>query len=528
MAQFSPKRGVIAAGHAQTAEAGRLILEAGGNAFDAAIAAVLAACVVESSLTSLGGGGFLLGKSGQQPATLFDFFCQTPRQCPPLDRVDFYPVTLNFGGARQTFHIGQGAIAVPGMVAGLYAVHQAFGTLPFHTLIEPAVSYAQQGFQVNEFNAFTYRLLAPILQRFPEAADHYAPGGKRLETGDTAYLPQFADFLQQLARYGPHWFYRGEFAHYALESLADGSILSEQDWSAYQVIRRSPLTVDYRQFQLLTNPPPSSGGILIGFALQLLQEWDLSHYPLGSAEQIQLFSEVMAVTSQARKTDLDGALYEAGICQKFLEGDSLNKHQRLLQDLIQQEANSGPCNKLGSTTHISVLDEEENAVSFTSSNGEGSSHVIPGTGIMLNNMLGEADLNPRGFYQWPTNQRLASMMSPSLILHKGQTRLVLGSGGSNRIRSAILQVICHCLDYQLPLTQAIAQPRLHWEDQQLDLEPQPFDPAELHFSDNTQVTLWTDQNMFFGGVHAVGLTPDGSLQGVGDARRAGVMALSGT
>ncbi|MBE9240499.1 gamma-glutamyltransferase [Synechocystis salina] len=509
--------GVVAAGHAQTAEAGKRMLEEGGNAFDAAIASVLAACVVESGLTSLGGGGFLLAQTAAKKSYLFDFFCQTPLVNPGEKAVDFYPVALNFGGAWQTFHIGKGAIAVPGMVAGLFTVHRKLGRLPFKALIEPAVQYARQGFTLNRFNDFTNRLLEPILTQQEEGRQFYAPQGKILRQGEKAYLPQFADVLEQLARYGPDWFYRGELTEWVLASLGKASALTAKDWADYQVTIRPPLRTQYRQRQLLTNPPPSAGGILIAFALQLLEKYDLSQYPLGSAAQIQLFSQVMALSNRARRQYLDGNLHCQDIEAKFLDGDRLSKLQP-----------SYLANKLGSTTHISVLDGEGNAASLTSSNGEGSGHFIPGTGIMLNNMLGEEDLNPQGFYQWQPGQRLSSMMAPTILLDQEQPQLVLGSGGSNRIRSAILQVVCHHLDYQLPLTKAVGQGRIHWEAHKLDLEPTPVADilAQLQFDDDTESTLWTEQNMFFGGVHGVAITSAGTLEGVGDPRRSGAVAYS--
>lgn len=517
--------GVVAAGHAQTAEAGRRILEEGGNAFDAAIASVLAACVVESGLTSLGGGGFLLAHTTEKENYLFDFFCQTPILHSSLEAVEFYPVDLDFGGALQTFHIGQGAIAVPGMVAGIFAVHKKLGRLPFKILIEPAVEYARQGFTLNPFNDFTNRLLEPILTQQREGREFYAPQGKVLREGERTSLPQFAKVLENLAKHGPQWFYQGELAQLVLFYLENGSALTAADWGGYEVKIRQPLRSRYRDWDLLTNPPPSAGGILIAFALQLLEEFDLTQYPLGSAAQIQLFSQVMALSNQARQQYLDGRLQEPDIVEKFLRGDCRGQCQQQLQ---KNPDNSHSLNKLGSTTHISVLDGEGNAASLTSSNGEGSGHFIPGTGIMLNNMLGEADLNPQGFYQWSGGKRLSSMMAPSLLLKREQPQLVLGSGGSNRIRSAILQVISHYLDYQLPLAQAVAQPRIHWESQKLDLEPFPVADilTQLHFDDGTQSSLWTEQNMFFGGVHGVAATAHGAMEGVGDTRRSGAAAYS--
>ena len=336
------------------------------------------------------------------------------------------------------------------------------------------------------------------------------------------YVPQFADLLEHLAVEGPQWFYKGDLAQLALSSLGDGTAMASADWADYAVKIRPPLRTRYRTWDLLTNPPPSAGGILIAFALQLLEQYDLRQYPLGSAAQIELFSQVMALSNQARQEYLDGRLDEPAIADKFFCGDRRWQYQRQLQENLDN------LNKLGSTTHISVLDGEGNAASLTSSNGEGSGHFIPGTGIMLNNMLGEEDLNPHGFYQWSGGKRLSSMMAPSLLLKQEQPQLVLGSGGSNRIRSAILQVICHHLDYQLPLAEAVAHPRIHWEAQKLDLEPSPVADilTQLHFDDGTQISLWTEQNMFFGGVHGVVPSAEGPLKGVGDLRRSGAAAYS--
>ncbi|MEM9980683.1 MAG: gamma-glutamyltransferase, partial [Cyanobacteria bacterium P01_D01_bin.2] len=183
-------------------------------------------------------------------------------------------------------------------------------------------------------------------------------------------------------------------------------------------------------------------------------------------------------------------------------------------------------NKLGSTTHLSVIDSDGNAASVTTSNGEGSSYVIPGTNIMVNNMLGEEDLNPHGFHQWLPNQRMSSMMAPTMVLRDGRPDLVLGSGGSNRIRTAILQVISNLVDFAMPLDTAVAAPRIHWENDVFHLEP-GFDQAALvPIIVSAKPVWWQTQNMFFGGVHAVGLDRDGTLHGAGDARRRGAVAVA--
>ncbi|MEB3311792.1 MAG: gamma-glutamyltransferase [Snowella sp.] len=512
-------KGVIAAGHPKTAEAGRLMLELGGNAFDAAIAAVFAAFVVESTLTSAGGGGFLLAHTEDHQDLLFDFFCQTPRYPKPLFDIEFYPVELNFGGALQIFHIGKGAIAVPGALAGAFTVHQRLGKLPFTTVIEPAIDYARNGFILNSFNEFTHQLLEPILLGEPEGQELYAPSGKLLEQGDISYHHNFAQTLTYLAEKGIQDFYQGDIAHQIVKDLSSGGYLTLEDLQAYEVIVRKPLKLNYRGYELLTNPPPSSGGTLIAFALKLLESLDLKQLEWGSAEHLTLLSQVMRCTNTARKNHYDEAIYQASLVEEFLSPANCQTYQQELQ---------GVCNKLGSTTHISVMDDLGNAASVTTSNGEGSSYIVPGTGIMLNNMLGEADLNPQGFHHWQPNQRLSSMMSPTLVLKNGRPEMVLGSGGSNRIRTAILQVISNCLDFDLPIAIAVNRSRIHWENQTLDLEPLncPEVLNKLVFADETRINLWDNLNMFFGGVHATRLSDNGELEGVGDPRRSGVAIYS--
>ena len=447
-----PNRGAIAAGHALTAEAGAEMLRQGGNAFDAAIAAAFTACVTESALTALGGGGFLLAHTAQGENRLFDFFCQTPRSKViggALGRSpDFYPIHANFGDTVQEFHIGLGAMAVPGAIAGLLQVHQTLGRLPLAQVVAPAQHWATQGTEVEPFRAYCFQILAPILTATDGAREIYAPQGTLLKAGDRFYLP--------------------------------------------------------------------------GFALHLLAQAAPATTAHGSSRHVAALREVMGLTNLARQRGYDDHLYRANIAKEFLSPAHLAPYLEELQAALSQGGN-----KWGSTTHISVVDGEGNAASLTTSNGEGSAYVIPGTGIMMNNMLGEEDLNPQGFHQWPTNQRMSSMMAPTLVLQDGQPRLVLGSGGSNRIRTAILQVVSNVLDFGMDIEMAVSAPRLHWERGALHLEP-GFDQATLEAEGITggdRCTWWQTRNMFFGGVHAVAVDAKGTLAGVGDGRRGGACVV---
>jgi gamma-glutamyltranspeptidase/glutathione hydrolase len=251
----------------------------------------------------------------------------------------------------------------------------------------------------------------------------------------------------------------------------------------------------------------------------MLETVELSRVTPGSAAHLKCLAQVMALTNEARRDGYDKRLYEPGVAEQFLAASHLHPYRGRMMKVA---------NKLGSTTQVSAIDADGNAASVTTSNGEGSSYIIPGTAIMLNNMLGEEDLHPHGFHQWVPDQRISSMMAPTIVLKEGKAELVLGSGGSNRIRTAILQVISNVLDFGMPIAEAITAPRIHWERGTLHSEP-GYETAALEQAQtaDTQAFLaWQQQNMFFGGVHAVACDGAGELHGAGDPRRGGAVAIA--
>jgi gamma-glutamyltranspeptidase/glutathione hydrolase len=511
-------RGAIAAGNSQTAEAGIEMLRLGGNAFDAAVAAVLASCVIEATLTSLAGGGFLLAHTQHNENILFDFFTQTPGRKRDVKHVDFCPVGVDFGSVIQEFHVGLGAIAVPGTAKGLFHIHQRLGRLPLHVIVEPAIHYAKTGVLLGDFQSYCLSILKPILLRTAGSREIFAPNGTLLQSGETLTIPNLADTLSYLAEAGIEAFYEGEIAQQLIKDCQEkGGYLTLEDLKNYQVIERRPLKTSYRGNTLLTNPPPSSGGSLIAFTLSLLSQLDLSAVGFGTTKHLKVLSNAMRLTNQARTDGYDANLYQPDVAQNFLSPDRISQYANQLTHIT---------NKWGSTTHLSVIDAEGNAASVTSSNGEGSSYVIPGTGVMMNNMLGEADLHPSGFHQWQNNARISSMMAPTMMLKHHQPEIVLGSGGSNRIRTAILQVISNIIDFDMSVGDAVNSSRMHWENDVLNLEPgfHGADFEKTSFPFNGELVSWENHNMFFGGVHTVMQHPDGTISGAGDRRRSGSVA----
>jgi gamma-glutamyltranspeptidase/glutathione hydrolase len=506
-------RGVIAAGHPKTAEAAGTALAAGGTAFDAAVAACFAACVTEPVLASLGGGGFMLARPAQGAPLLYDFFAQTPRHKRMERDTDLRPVLVNFGDATQEFHIGFGSIATPGAIAGLFAIHRDLCRLPLSVLAAPARDFARRGLMVNAAQYQLATIVEPILRVSAEAfAAHASPSrpGDLALPGETLHQPDLAKALELLITEGPGLFYEGDWAELLVADCARaGGHLTREDLSTYRVVRRTPRALEYRNSHVFTNPPPALGGALMLFALRLLAEVRLGAYPHGQVDHVHALATAMRLTQRLRNEGLKDI------------GPDKDPLALEILGIMRREA----VFRRG-TTQISVADAEGNLASLTISNGEGSGYVLPGTGIVLNNMLGEEDINPEGFHRWPRDQRISSMMSPTLLELPDGSSVVTGSSGSNRIRSAMLQVISNLVDFGLPLDQAVGAPRIHFEHGLLNLEP-PVPPPTLEalHTQWPRIKLWSALNVFFGGAHSVCRKADGSLLGAGDPRRGGTALL---
>jgi gamma-glutamyltranspeptidase / glutathione hydrolase len=431
--------GAIAAGHPLTASAGRAVLDAGGTAVDACCAAAFVSWVVESPLTGPGGGGFLLAHFGGRTVVL-DFFVAVPLAGHGHDELLALAVDFD-GDTQQVFRTGPAAVAVPGTALGLSAAHVRWGRVPWHELFAPAISLARDGFEITPVQRYLLDILDPLLRHSPEGDAMYS---------EPHAFPELASTLELLAADGVDTLYHGDLAARICAHVP----LTLADLHAYGVIDRDPLTVSYRGHEFRTNPPPSSGGRLIGIGLE-----------------------------------------------------ALDRGATIVDAMKAMEAARGGAD-VGGTTHISVVDGDGNVAALSSSLGSGSGVVVPGTGIHLNNMLGEADLI--GAMSSP-GERLTSMMAPSLVLRDNAPRLVVGSAGSNRLRGAILQVVANVIGADMDVRSAVDAPRVHYEAGETHAEP----GADVEGDD---VIRWRDTNLFFGGVNAVDVE---SLEAAGDPRRGG-------
>jgi len=504
MTSSSAPKGSVASGHPQVTEAACIMLRAGGNAFDAVVAAGFAAAVAEPTLTSLGGGGFLLARTAQGRATLFDFFVNTPGWGLRMGDIEphFLPVTVRFPSSEQIFNVGLGSVAVPSALRGYLHIHRRLGRLPLSVVLGPAIRLGREGVVINAKQAYLLDLLTPIMTLSPTGQALYSPEGCSLGEGDMQRNPDLAAFLETLPIDGDQPFYAGELANRIHQEMREGhGLLTSADLAAYQVIEREPLPVEYRGFRLLTNPPPSFGGSLIALSLRFLEARAVAELGFGTPAHLALLAAVMAEVDQRRT---EGYLSPVDLGQQGV-GES--------QERIRLVS--------GGTTHISVYDAEGNAASMTISNGEGSGYFAPGTGIMLNNMMGEDDLHPEGFHVSPPGLRVASMMAPSLLLADHQVALALGSGGSKRIRTALLQVISNSVDFGMSPRAAVEAPRLHWDGERIQVEPGFSEAALTVLEQRWPLNRWPVPDLYFGGVHVAASNGDGA----GDPRRGGWAAM---
>jgi gamma-glutamyltranspeptidase / glutathione hydrolase len=476
----------------------------------------VAAAVAESPLTGPGAGGFLLARDPAGAVTMLDFFVAVPGLGPRgrrLDPRELAAFTVPFGGADQVFHIGPASVAVPGMIPGLGEAVARLGRLPLAEIVEPAARIADEGVVLTRQAAYLHEILAEMLTLTPAAAAVYAPGGRLLGEGDRLRNPDLADTLRHLGVAGPVSARDGALAGALVGHLAEtGGLVTAEDLRDYRVVERTPLRVRYRDAELLTNPPPSSGGALIATALREIEE---APPPASDAEHYLVLARAGAVAN---------ALRGGGFASDLEDEECM---ERLWARRAELGGRAGPPadrKPTGSTTHASAIDGDGGMASLSSSNGSASGVMVPGTGFLLNNMLGEQDLNPAGFGRLDPGARMTSMMAPTLVLRGGEPLAALGSAGSNRLRSAILATVVSMLDGGLGAAEAVRRPRVHPEGGGLDVEAGvPEEAVAALLSDGQDLRRWGAVNLFFGGVSVAALGPRG-LEGAGDPRRGGAAA----
>lgn len=492
LAQRAPveaQHGMVSSASALASQVGVEILRKGGNAADAAVATGFALAVTYPQAGNIGGGGFALLRLADSRATTIDF-----REVAPAAATrDMY---LDAEGkvvpGRST--LGHLASGVPGTVAGLAMLQAKYGSgrLSWAQLLEPARRLAMDGYVVTPAMARMLRASEKILAPFPESRNVFLRNGHFYETGEIFRQPQLAATLQRLQRSGAREFYEGRTAGLiAAEMAAHGGLITRTDLAGYHAVEREPLKGSYRGYDILTMPPPSSGGIALLQMLAMLEPHDVGSLGVNSAAKIQLFSEVMRRAFHDRAQWLGDPDFV-----KVPVAGLLDRHyiDSMMSDYSPQHAT--PSDKLAptrpsgatesnETTHFSVIDTAGNAISITYTlNGlMGNGVTVPGAGFLLNNEMDDfaskmGAKNMYGLLQGAANaigpgRRPLSSMTPTIVLKEGKPYLITGSPGGPTIINTVLLVLTNVIDFGMSVTQAVDMPRFHqqWEPDVVFIEP---------------------------------------------------------
>ena len=478
----------MAAGSVGAVEAATQVLRAGGNAVDAAVAAAFAATVCEPGLASLAGGGFLMVRTAEGDEVLHDFFVDAPGVGLPPGHPRLDTVTISFGGADQVFHAGPGSVAVPGTLDGLLSAHGRHGAISIADVVEPARGLARDGWTVDETQHTVLLLLREILRLSPECEGLYCDAGHVPPAGSVLANRPLASTLGGIAAGDIRRFTDLAGVPALLDMVAAaGSTLTSRDLAAYRPAEREPLRAEHRGAVLSTNPAPSFGGPILAEATRLLgEQGPIADDPAGTA---RLIDALRGATEQEKQM------------------------RRRVPAAVK------------GTTHVSVVDGDGGLASLTQSNGSCSGVMVPGSGVQMNNVMGEEDLHPAGLHTAAPGHRIGSMMAPSLLdLPDGRT-VALGSGGSERIRSALLGVIVGLVDRGQHADGAVEAPRRHWDGSGVQAEPPLDSDVGTRLAELGPVTEWSGRHLYFGGAHVVVRYPDGHVEAHGDSRRGGASAV---
>lgn len=498
------KHGAVAGGHEEVCNAAMQVLRKGGNAVDATLAALFASCVVEPSLTSLGGSGYAVVKFGDDIIS-YDFFSTYPSK--HVSSQNMEQVVVDFGGVKEPFLAGYNSIAMPGNMHGISKLHDDYGTLDMSDIISPAVHLAENGVVANTMQSSIMRMLSEIFTFSDDISRVYCIDGAIPREGDVLYNHRLAEFMKSFAENGLDVF--KEEMH---KFIHDNNVpLSKKDIDSYKVKTSDPICTEYYNNKVYTPMPTSAGGFLISLYLKLSDAFTFKAIRHGSAEYIQAIGNILRKGYEIHASNMIKSFYD-GTWKDLLSDESL---EVLRKDLLSSQY--GGERLTGNTTHTSIMDKDGNAVSITTTNGEGSGIMLNNTGIHMNNMLGESIYYAQGRHKFSAGDRLISMMSPTIVLNsKNDIELVLGTGGIDRIPSMIFEVILNSIVYEMNPRLAVEQPRIHFSDGKLNIEP-GFDKSELDKVKGFNCKVWESKGVYFGGINIV----DGRGKGFGDFRRQG-------
>lgn len=527
------RSGAVSSGEPHATRVGIAVLESGGNAVDAAVAVALTLAVTHPQAGNLGGGGFFVIRMADGRTAAIDF-----RERAPSAATEGMYLRPDGSVDTDKVQFGASAAGVPGSPAGLAHALAKFGTRPLRELAAPAIGFARKGIVVDQFLAASLAEAAQHLGRYEATRKVFFRGDRPLQQGELLVQADLAGTLERYAEKGPDGFYQGPTAERIVAAMQQGGgFVSAADLKDYVVAEREVLRGSYRGFEVLSMPPPSSGGVAVLQMLNLLEPYDLRGSGFGSSKTIHLMTEAMRRAYADRSKWLGDpdhhAVPTAGLVSKEYAA-ALRAGMRT--DRVTDVAPGLPPGGKESddTTHFSVVDKHGNAVACTTTINStfGAMAVVDGAGFLLNNEMDDFSAKPGvpnqfGLVGGKANairpgKRMLSSMTPTIVVHDGKVRWVLGSPGGGRIISTVFQVLVNLVDHGMSLERAVRAPRVHhqWLPDHLSWE-------ELALSADVRAALeamghrFAPRSMSIGRCQAIAVEPDGTRVAVCDHRSGG-------
>jgi gamma-glutamyltranspeptidase / glutathione hydrolase len=485
--------GMVVSQDAIASRIGADVLEAGGSAIDAAVATAFALAVVHPVAGNIGGGGFLLYRPNAGAPIAYDFREVAPTGSHPQMWLEDGEYSF------QRHHLSHLSVGVPGTVAGLYLAWQDQGKLPWKGLVEPAVALARDGFVVSHELSRSLQDELPRMQKYPASVAQFTRDGAPYEPGERLRQPDLADSLQRIADHGPDGFYKGRTAELIVREMqANGGLITLEDLAGYEARKREPLRGTYRGYEVLSMPPPSSGGTALITMLNILEGYPLGELGFGTTATLHRMTESMRRAFADRARFLGDPDFNADMPVDRLISKSYAEELRRSIDPERASVSrpgefSWPAES-SETTHFSIVDKDRNAVAltYTLEYGYGSGIVVPGGGFLLNNEMGDFNAGPgltndQGLIGTPANlaepgKRMLSSMTPTIVAKDGRLFMVTGSPGGRTIINTVLQTILNVVDHDMNAQSAVDAGRVHhqWLPDTLHYERHGFSLDSLN------------------------------------------------
>jgi gamma-glutamyltranspeptidase/glutathione hydrolase len=486
------RKGLVISASSIASEVGADVLKDGGTAVDAVVATAFAMAVTFPFAGNIGGGGFLVYRSASGDAVAYDFREVAPAGSSPT----MFLVNGKYDSNRH--HNSHVAVGVPGTVAGMHMAWRDHGKLPWRRLLDPAVRLARDGFAVSEGLARSLAGVLDNMKPYPASVAQFSKKGVPYEAGEILKQPDLARTLQRIAAQGPDGFYRGEVAELVEKEMkANGGLITRQDMAAYQAKKRVPIRGSYRGYEVLSMPPISSGGVALIQMLNILEGYDLAASGFGSARSVHLIAESMRRAFADRALLLGDPEFNRDMPIDRLT--SKDYAGTLRATINPERASTSSPDRFSwptegnETTHVSVVDEQRNAVSmtYTLEGGYGSKITVPGAGFLLNNEMGDFNPGPGltnadGLIGTEPNlaqpgKRMLSSMTPTILTKDGKLAMVTGSPGGRTIINTVLLTILNVVDFGMNAQEAVDAGRFHhqWLPDRLTVERQQFSPDTI-------------------------------------------------